>query len=114
MEYKIGIQDALVLRSMLLEAGGSYADITLARKAAEDVFSTEKLADYQVRNTPQGVFWNLNGKDGKGLPDTMTVELGPETVKLVANMLRKLDEAKALLPYHVGLYEMFVLKPSAS
>lgn len=114
MEYKIGIQDALVLRSILLEVGGGYADIVLARKTADDVFSPEELADYQVKNVPEGVLWNLSGTEGKALPDFKTVELGPEAEKIIVGTLKKLDEAKALRPYQVGLYEMFVLKPSAS
>ena len=114
MKYKIDIQDALVLKSMLLEMGGSYADIMLARQTANAIFSPEDLKAYRVTVTPEGLTWNMTGEDGNALPATRDVELGPEIVKLLKSAFNKLNEAKALKPFQVGLYEMFVMKPKAS
>jgi len=114
MEYKIEIQDALVLKSMLLNMGGSYADMILARKTAEQVFGPDDLKAYRVVTTPEGVVWNTTAEDGTALPDERTVELGHQAEKLITNTLLTLDEAKALKPFQIPLYEMFALKPKAS
>jgi len=114
MEYKIGLQDALVLKSMLLNMGGSYADMILARNTAEQVFGPEQMKAYRVKTTPEGVVWNTTAEDGTLLPAEVAVEIGERAEKLIVNTFLTLDEAKALKPFQIGLYEMFITKPKAS
>jgi len=109
----LGIQDALVLRSMLMEAGGSYAELVLAKKTADNVLSEQELKDYQVKATPEGIVWNIATSDGTPLPATKEVEFGPEVARMIVGAFKKLDEAKALKHFHRGLYEQFVLAPVA-
>ena len=113
MKLTMGIQDALVLRSMLLEMGGGYAELVLAKAAAEQVFSTKDVGTYKVRNTPEGVFWQVADDKGNPLPQDRVVELGPEAHDMIVNAFSKLNEAKALKQYHLALYEQFV-KPTAA
>lgn len=108
-QHTLSIPDALVLRSLLLEMGGDYATVKLAGKLAEDIFSTQELETYQVRNTPEGVFWaTKDAQSGKPLPLHRTVELGPAASAMIRTTLRKLSEAKALKQHHLSLYERFV------
>lgn len=111
MKLTLGIQDLLILRSMLLEMGGGYAELLLAKKLADEVFSEQELKDYKVAVTELGVVWNMSGENKKPLPTSKELDLGPEATNMIASTLRKMDEAKALKQYHRGLYEAFVIQP---
>ena len=113
MKKTLGVQDALILRSMMLEIGGGYAELVLAKKTADTIFSEQELKDYQVTTTSEGIVWKTATKEGKPLPVTKEIELGPEVAKMIAAAFRKLDEARVLKQFHRGLYEQFVLAPIA-
>jgi hypothetical protein len=111
-KLRLSIQDLLVLRSLLLELGGNYAELQLATATIERVFSEKDMADYQVAQTPNGIVWQMTGKDKKPLPAFREVELGPEAMKMLFGALVKLDEAKALQRVHMTLYELLVVRPT--
>jgi hypothetical protein len=109
-KHKLSIQDSLVLRSLLLEMGGSRADLDLATATIEQVFSEKDMAAYQVGQGPNGITWRTADKDTKKLlPAFKEVEFGPQALKMIRGALAKMDEAKVLQRLHIPLYDLFLV-----